>query len=511
MFLDLRVGNIIEPTSGRRMDRARIERELSLRVAYLQAQGLVRSDRVFLHYGNTAAFFVDLLAVWFLGGCAVPVDPRLTQFEIETLARAARPTFSLWNSTPDAAIAKRLAPLGTRVLQISAEWEDVGPLQPQSYPTALVSLDAPALILFTSGTTGAPKGVVHTHRTLRARWMSLRQSLDMKHFQRTLCMLPTHFGHGLICNCLFPWLSGQDIYVAPPFRGDLLMQLGALLDEHRITFMSSVPSIWQLALRTARRPRSGSLQQIFCGSAPLSAHLWQEIREWSGTGNVVNAYGITEVGSWVAGTTVPEVALEDGLVGVPWGAVIRILKSSDTGIAPGFAAECPAGEPGYVWLNTPALMQGYLDRDDLTAQVVSAGWFCTGDIGLLDQRGILYLRGREREEINKGGMKIYPSDIETIVEQYEHTLDVCTFAYEEALHGENIATAVVLEEPIDRHFRGLYEFVSQRLAQFQMPQRWYLVDEIPRSSRGKVNRRQIGQTFSERKPLDHIAMIRGYR
>ena len=69
----------------------------------------------------------------------------------------------------------------------------------------------------------------------------------------------------------------------------------------------------------------------------------------------------------------------------------------------------------------------------------------------------------------------------------------------------------MLEEPIDRHFRGLYEFVSQRLAQFQMPQRWYLVDEIPRSSRGKVNRRQIGQTFSERKPLDHIAMIRGYR
>ncbi len=508
MFLDLHVGDIIEPLSGRRWDRARIERELTLRLAYFQAHGLARADRVFIHYGNTAEFFVDLLAIWNLGGCAVPVDPRLTHFEIETLARAAKPAFSLWHGRAEAAIGERLAALGVRLLQAGVGAEGEVPSARPPYSTSLLSLDSPALILFTSGTTGAPKGVVHTHRTLRARWMSLRQTLCTEKFARTLCVLPTHFGHGLICNCLFPWLSGQELYVAPPFRPDLVLQLGALVDEHRITFMSSVPSLWRLALKTARRPRSGSLEQVFCGSAPLSAHLWQGIRDWTGTPHVANAYGITEVGSWVAGTTVPDVALEDGLIGVPWGAVIRILRSSSTEEPPGFAAECPAGQPGYVWLNTPGLMAGYLDRDDLTAQVVSQGWFVTGDIGLIDDRGILYLRGREREEINKGGMKIYPSDIDSVVEQYEHTLDVCTFAFEEPLHGEDVGIAVVLKDPSDERFRSLYDWVGQRLAQFQMPQRWYLADQIPRSSRGKVSRKLVAQLFADRTPVDHRTLTR---
>jgi acyl-CoA synthetase (AMP-forming)/AMP-acid ligase II len=97
---------------------------------------------------------------------------------------------------------------------------------------------------------------VHTHRSLRARWIGLRQALDVESFRRTLCLLPTHFGHGLICNCLFPWLSGCDLFVTPPFQPDLLMRLGSLVDEHRITFLSSVPSMWRVALKLARPPRA---------------------------------------------------------------------------------------------------------------------------------------------------------------------------------------------------------------------------------------------------------------
>ena len=140
-----------------------------------------------------------------------------------------------------------------------------------------------------------------------------------------------------------------------------------------------------------------------CGSAPLSASLWRSIQEWTGAREVFNAYGITETGSWLAGTTVGDFEPEDGLVGEAWGGVVRILRSRKTSTPPGLAEPCRAGESGYVWVNTPALMRGYLDRDDLTEQVVSQGWFMTGDIGLLDERGRLYLRGREREEINRGG------------------------------------------------------------------------------------------------------------
>lgn len=128
-------------------------------------------------------------------------------------------------------------------------------------------------------------------------------------------MLPTHFGHGLICNCLFPWLSGQNLFVTPPFRHDLVMRLGFLVDENHITFLSSVPAMWRLASKLARPPARGTLERVHCGSAPLSAHMWNQIREWSGTRNVCNAYGITETGSWVAGLTDTDVEVQDGLIG----------------------------------------------------------------------------------------------------------------------------------------------------------------------------------------------------
>jgi oxalate---CoA ligase len=483
MFLDRIVGPLSD-LDGRTWDASRILAHARQRTEQYAALGLKRSDRVFLNHGNTLEFFVDLLAVWELGGCAIPIDGRLTAFEVETLAGAAKPRFSVWKGEPESSLSASLTSLGVTVL---TDWDEkiVSGTSQSSPKGAGFLLDDEALILFTSGTTGKPKGVVHTHRSLRARWMSLRQSLGLDSYRRTLCLLPTHFGHGLICNCLFPWLSGQHLFVGPPFRPDVVMRLGAILDQHAITFMSSVPPIWKLALKTTKPPQSRTLKRIFCGSAPLSTALWKSVQDWSGIQQVFNAYGITETGSWLAGTTVPDFTPEDGLIGEAWGGVISILKGKSTYVAPGFTEPCKPGESGYVWVNTPALMRGYLDRDDLTREVVRQGWFVTGDIGLVDDRGYLYLRGREREEINKGGMKIYPSDIDAVVERFEETTDVCTFAFEEPLQGEDIGIAVVLRSTDEATLRRLYEWATFHLGKHQLPRRWYILDEIPRTSRGK--------------------------
>jgi acyl-CoA synthetase (AMP-forming)/AMP-acid ligase II len=136
-----------------------------------------------------------------------------------------------------------------------------------------------------------------------------------------------------------------------------------MIDEHRITFMSSVPAIWKLALKLAKAPKGRSLQRVHCGSAPLSAAMWEEIRKWTGTRDVSNTYGITETGSWVAGLEDASVAAEDGLIGEGWGAVIQILHTDDPTQSPGPEQRCATGESGYVWINTPALMKGYFRRD----------------------------------------------------------------------------------------------------------------------------------------------------
>jgi acyl-CoA synthetase (AMP-forming)/AMP-acid ligase II len=494
LLADSRLGRLVEPLTDRVFEPNELLARSARRMNRFAELGVTRGQRVFLHYGNRAELFADLLAVWRLGACAVPVDGRLTAFEVETLARAARPRISVWAQSPEPRLASALDSLGVAICALEEEVASAGTAAPL---TSGIALDDDALILFTSGTTGSPKGVVHTHRSLRARWMSLRQSLGLETFRRTLCLLPTHFGHGLICNCLYPWLFGQDLYLLPPFRADLLTELGALLDAHGITFLSSVPSVWRLALKTARPPEAKTVQRVFCGSAPLSAALWQQVREWTGAPEVMNAYGITETGSWLAGTTLRDFEPEDGLVGEAWGGVLCVTASRDPATPPGVVEPCPPGQSGYVWVNTPALMKGYLDRPDLTQEVVSQGWFMTGDIGLFDARGRLYLRGREREEINKGGMKIYPADIDAVVERFSATRDVCTFAVPDALHGETIGVAVVLDANGDDVLARLHAWCAHHLAAHQMPQRWYLLDEIPRTSRGKVNRENVARQCAE--------------
>ncbi len=506
MFIAPHVGPICEPLTGLRWDPDTIRTQVGRRVAGYRARGVGRGTRVLLGYGNRLEFFADLLAIWRLGACAVPLDSRLTAFEVEALAGAAKARVYVGCGGVDPALAGRLAALGIEV----ADSVDVG-AAPGSPTPDLPSfgLDDEALILFTSGTTGNPKGVVHTHRSLRARWMALRSHLGLGKYRRTLCLLPTHFGHGLICNALFPWLSGQELFILPPFKADAMMRLGKLIDDHRITFLSSSPAVWRLALKTAKPPEAGTIERVFVGSAPLSASLWREIRRWSGTNDVANVYGITETGSWAAGTTVGDVEPEDGLIGIPWGGVVAVTKDGAVEAPPGIGELCRPGDAGFVWINTPALMKGYLDRDDLTAQCVRDGWFLTGDLGTLDDRGWLFLRGRVRDEINKGGSKVYPADIEAVAEGFPGLDDLCCFALDDPSYGQNVGLALVLSDPCPARLRELHDRLRRRLADYQMPVRLYLVDALNRTSRGKIKRDDVAAACAGLTPVDLRGILGG--
>jgi acyl-CoA synthetase (AMP-forming)/AMP-acid ligase II len=478
-----------------------VTRAVASRSARWTRRGLRPGDRVFLHFGNRLEFFAELLALWRLGACAVPVDPRLTRVEVERLVEAASPRFSVVDDSTDASSA--LPPS----LELVAADEPAGA---GDLPPDLARADADALILFTSGSSGRPKGVVHTHASLRARWSALREHLGLAAYARTLCLLPTHFGHGLICNSLFPWLAGQDLFITPPFRPDLLARLGALVDEHHITFLSSVPAVWRLALKVAKPPRRTPLARVHCGSAPLPAALWDGIRGWSGTPEVFNTYGLTETGSWVAGTSGGPFTPADGLIGVPWGATIRVRRAADAeALATLGEAECAPGETGHVWLATPALMRGYLGRDDLTRRVLVDAHFATGDLGTLDERGRLHLRGRERDEINKGGMKIAPAEIDAAAEGCPGVAEVCAFAVDDALYGQNVGLAVAVARAGDEAVGDLYRWMRERLAETKLPARWWRVDAMPRSDRGKVSRDAVREVCAAHPPLDLTRILQG--
>lgn len=487
-----RTGDLCELATGRVWTRQQFWFEISIRASRYRAIDLQRGERVLLLADNTPEFFAELLAVWLLGATAVPVDAALSSFELDNLAAAAEPRVVVVTgkgNTP----ASTLAPILSTHDSASARGD--GAL------LDAMRLDDEALILFTSGSTGQPKGVVHTHRSLAARWHSLRQALGTECYRRTLCLLPVYFGHGLICNCLFPLLSGCDLYLGPAFTPALLSALGRYIDQRQITAFSSVPTLWRLALRLSQPPQGRSLRRIHCGSAPLSRDLWRKASEWAGGVELVNTYGITETASWLAGS-LGAGEPEDGLVGYGWGSDIRILNTSHTPPPAIQDAECADGETGYIWVQTAALMKGYFNREALTEAAVSSGWFFTGDMGVRDSAGRVILGGRTVDEINKGGLKIQPQDVEHVAGAYEHVTDVCVFPIADELYGQNVGIAFVLSDSRPEVLPQLYSWMQGRLSRHKMPAAWYQLERLPRTSRGKIHRPSIAEICHERRPLD---------
>ena len=280
-------------------------------------------------------------------------------------------------------------------------------------------LDDPALMLFTSGTTGTPKGVVHTFRSLVARLALNETFIGRADLSRTLCTLPTHFGHGLIGNCLTPLLHGGDVILMSGSDVRAVAQLGTIIDRYETSFMSSVPAFWKMALKMSKPPSGGSLRRVHVGSAPLSADLWSKIVGWSGTSNVVNMYGITETANWIGGASAAEFEPQDGLVGRMWGGRAAVLSDDGNLLSEG---------EGQILVQCPSLMAGYFDLDDLTARVLKDGWFHTGDIGRIEA-GVVRLTGREKYEINRAGLKVHPEDIDLLLERHQGVVEACAFGH----------------------------------------------------------------------------------
>jgi acyl-CoA synthetase (AMP-forming)/AMP-acid ligase II len=337
-----------------------------------------------------------------------------------------------------------------------------------------------ALILFTSGTTGHPKGVVLSFQALLTRIALNRIAIGHASRMKTLVTLPTSFGHGLIGNALTPLLSGGDI-VLHPLGQPLARDLGRIVDEFRIGFLSSVPAFWRMALKFSNAPSKNALVRIHVGSAPVAPDLWARIGDWS-RAEVVNCYGITELANWVAGASSRTEGIAEGLVGKPWGAQAAIKDSS--------GAIRGTGE-GELLVRSPSVMSGYLRRPDLTAAVLVDGWYHTGDTGHIDEHGLIKLTGRIKDEINRAGFKVQPSEIDTLLEAHPAISEACVFGIPDVVSGQIVAAAVLLAAGENVDAEDLRHWCATKLRRDAIPERWFIVDKLPRNERGKINRDDV--------------------
>lgn len=440
---------LVDVRTGAVLDAGGIRRRVSEQAAELARNGIAPGARAVVAETNPVDYLVAIFACWEVGLVAVAVNPGLRPEECENVLQTTGA--SLW----------------------------LGPQRPSpgaadtAYATPL-RLDDPALILMTSGTTGRPKGIVHSVRSLFARASLNIAEISPQVLRETLCVLPVFFGHGLIGNVLTPLLAGGRVHLWPSPALNELTGLGSYLTSKRISFMSSVPSFWKLALRVSAPP-GPVLERVHVGSAPLSSEHWRAIAEWCGTRRVFNMFGMTETANWIGGGSLDEAEARDGYVGRLWGGSVAI----------------DGGGRGEVLVQSPSMMLGYWQRPDLDEAAFTNGWFRTGDIGELDGQGNLVLVGRSKSEINRGGIKIQAEEIDMLLERHESITEACAFGIPDAIAGEAVAAAIVLTDGAAFDPEALKAWCRARVRDEAVPSRLFAVASIPRNDRGKIVRADV--------------------
>lgn len=467
-MLDLiaQTSTLIDVKGGQTYNRDDIVQSVIERVDLLCQSGATKSDRIVIAHRDSCGVLADLFSCWQIGATVILVPSNLTPDERNNVVTATNAKFWIGDQAPDTIVQIECLPMAKARGACAA----VAPL---------MSLDDPALVLMTSGTTSAPKGVVHSLRTLIARLALNKANIDNNDLSRCLNVLPMHFGHGLIGNSLTPLYVGSTLALWPEPGIEGLSRLGSLLDELEITFLSSVPAFWRVAMRVSPKPTRGLLRRVHIGSAPLSALLWEEVAGWTGIRRIVNTYGITETANWIGGHSLEDGPAQDGLVGLPWGGRIAVLDNS---------GEIRSTGQGSVLVTTPSAMLGYLERADLTDAAFMGPWFSTGDTGNISVDGRLRIVGRRQNEINRGGLKVSAEEIDLLVERHPAILEACAFPVEDPIAGEIIGVAVVTQPQAFISPVSLIAWCSQHIRPEAVPSRIYFLPELPKTERGKINR-----------------------
>jgi acyl-CoA synthetase (AMP-forming)/AMP-acid ligase II len=434
---------------------------------HLDELGLDAGDVVAVKLRNRVEFVVVLFASWRLGATVTPVNPSLTEAEIIRQLEASGARLLVADDD--------VTGLGeTTILAVGDLRQDA----PGSDPPPRVDPSALALLIFTSGTTGVPKGVMLDHANLDAMAQMGRQALGIGPADRSLLILPLFHVNGIVVSVLMPLLAGASVVIAERFDPDTFFDT---VEHHRPTYFSAVPTIYTLlaALPDDVRPDMSSVRFGICGAAPASELLLGRFETRYGF-PLIEGYGLSEA---TCASTMNPVAGERraGTVGIAFpGQQIRIVDEGGIDVATGVAGE--------VLIAGPNVMRGYLGRPDETARVIVKGWLHTGDIGHLDTDGYLTLVGRSKDMITRGGENIYPREIEDVLTGDPTVLEAAVIGVPDDKWGETVAAYVQPREGHAINPEALHALCAHKLAGYKRPTSITAVDAIPKNAVGKTDK-----------------------
>ncbi|WP_442868873.1 AMP-binding protein [Bradyrhizobium sp. CCBAU 53380] len=462
----------------------------------LRSAGVGRTDRVavVLPNGPEAAVAMVTLAV---GAVCVPLSPDFTYDEYKRYFADLNLAALLAHADPTLACRRAASSLGIRIIDVATRpgegagaFHIVRQRSQESPNDQLASSSDDAFILLTSGSTSRPKMVPLTHASVCLSARNVGVNLELGPRDRLLSVLPLFHGHGLISGVLAGLTAGSSVVCTPGFDPTVFF---AWLREFRPTWYTAVPAVHQAILREAilhkRAARGSSLRLIRSASTSLARDTLCELEALFGV-PVIDTYGMTEAATQITANPLPRRKL--GSVGRPAGPEISIVDTE--------GRRLPAGERGEIELKGPTITRGYDNDAAATASAFRKNWFRTGDIGYFDEEGYLFMVGRIKDIIHKGGQKVAPAEVEEALLSHPDVIDAAVFPVPHERLGAEVAAAVVLSRDAEVSAQNLRDFARKLLSGFKVPGVIHIVSEIPKGAGGKINRGQLAAALSAIQP-----------
>ncbi len=461
--------------------------EAALRLASF---GVRREDRVAIIFPNGPEAIVLFLAAARVG-TACPLNPAYKEAEFRFYLEDTGARFLL-APRENGTDARKALSAGSTVIE--GEIDDAGRLSLESNGSRseMRSIAPPepddiALVLHTSGTTSRPKRVPLRHRNLTASVANIVESYRLGPEDVSLCAMPLFHVHGLVASALATLASGGTVSVPRRFTP---MMFWPAARQARPTWFTASPTPHQLILMRTEENRPAGTERLrfvrSCSSA-LSPDLMARMEDRLGV-PVLEAYGMTEASHQMASNPLPPDPRVPGSVGRGTGVEIAILDEGGSLL--------PGGQPGEVGIHGPNVIDGYENNPEANRASFTDGWFRTGDLGTLDRGGYLRLLGRIKELLNRGGEKIAPREIDEALESHPAVKEAVCFGVPHPTWGEEVAAAVVLTEHVAE--KELIAHCRKMLAEFKVPRRVHIVESIPRTPTGKVQRRFVAEQLTAR-------------
>jgi malonyl-CoA/methylmalonyl-CoA synthetase len=500
------------------LDRTWTYADLSSRVrnlaAIFQERGVAPGDRVAVCADTKSCLLLAHLATLLAGAVSLPLNPRFTRDELkfflaDSSARLVVAGSQAWTQ------AESLRPELPNLLQVVHEAAIFAPAPVAFRQLAAASSD-PALMMYSSGTTGWPKGVVHTHGSLASGLLALQKCWRLTPDDVVLNVLPLFHIHGLCFATLLTLLSGGCVILDDFEPQRTLQRIGDC------SVFMAVPTIYYRLLEQPNfreAAKTWTKPRLFtCGSAPIRAEVLPALEAILGK-PVINRYGMTE--AFVITSLPLDGPWPNGSVGVPLdGVELRVIREGEAPAEPHAKPEpgasaarqeprpptaCPPGTVGAVQIRGPNLFRGYWDKPPAPSPPAplpegegSDRWFDTGDLGILDDAGFLTLVGRKNDLIITSGFNVYPQVVERVINACPGVRESAVLGVPDDRKGERVVAVVVRADPTLDEAR-LREFCSERLIDYQRPRSVMFVEALPRNAMGKVVRRELQPLFEGEK------------